>query len=305
MTFKSKELQTLVAFQEALTARGRDYASVRDNQTAALLLDLRNASESGLLKKVVKDWGLLFSLWKVADAYLESVGERRKQMRELLKHLFFWADYSSERRKLPSNLNVLQNLFHHEGGLASATQRCRQAEALAARLVIALEKVTRELGLYSIVVKTSLRPSIRGMIKECDVALEEAEYLVLNAKRAKHWLFRMGYDEDDVSKAVGVTAKLANTLQKALNCLRDAVRMFRPTDAYRARHIIRASEAALLEVIPHPEPEPAYTPMTIMLFDAALYVSRLLIGFWLIPLVLALDSHLRSKEREAAQALAN
>ena len=84
MTFESKELQSLPAFQEALSARGRDFVSVRDNEPASLLLDLSNASVPGLLKSVVKDWGLLFSLWKAADAYLESAGERRQDRKSVV-----------------------------------------------------------------------------------------------------------------------------------------------------------------------------------------------------------------------------
>lgn len=299
-TFESRELRSLDAFQAALLARGQDYALVYRTDPAALLLDLSNASEHGLLRAVVNNWGVLFSLWKASDAYVESVGQRRKQLRELLKHLFFWADYHPGRREWPSNLTVRQNLLYREGGVTHVQQHVKRAETLAVRLALTLEKVTRELRIYSRTAKLAVRPTVQRVIKECEMALKEAEYLGRNPRRPKRPRGSKTPDMDDAHRADNVSVRLASTTEWALSFLKDAARMIKPVEAYRARYVIRECEATLMEILPEPVQEPFYVPVSTMLFDAALYGGRLFIGFWLIPLVLASNGQARIKVRQTA-----
>jgi hypothetical protein len=93
-----------------------------------------------------------------------------------------------------------------------------------------------------------------------------------------------------------------HTIERTLSILHDARYRIGPLDAHRARHVIRHSEAVLLEALPEIEHEPTYSPATIMAFDVSLYVSRLVIGFWLLPLVLTTHGLLRPKAEAPASS---
>jgi hypothetical protein len=293
MTFESKDLQTLGAFRHALSAQGKDYAKIRFEQPAVLLLDLANASEPRLLRTLVDDWGLVFCLWKASDAYVASAGKRRRELRQLLEHLFFWAQGGKGIREWPAKLKARQTLFDLEGGMMAERTRGERADTLALRLAIALKKITRELQIYSICAKTSVRDSIGAVVKKCEACLEEVEKL----DRTQSSFISDRRDAAFARKADIITAELADTITWALGYLREAKWVVRPAEAYRARRVIRESEAVLLDVLPETPPKSFYSIMRIELFDATLYGGRLLIGFWLIPLVLAMDSHARATTR--------
>ncbi len=303
LTFKTSELKSLSAFRDALAARGKDYELIRRNDAPGLLLDLSLASKPRLLRQVVEDWGVVFSLWKTADAYLEADGQRRKHLRTLLRQLFFWAGYSRSRNVWPAHLTARQILLKREDTVASAERRALRAEALAGRLAVALGKITRELRIYSIVANSSLRPSIKTILKECEACLEEADYLERTPSRVRSRFLKKKPGLDEAHKADGVTIKLAATMERALGLLRDALSRFKPVDAFRARYVIRESEDLLSEILPKPQRDPLYIPLGIMVFDSTLYVSRLIVGFWLIPLVLAIDGQKRAQARKQDDAL--
>src|ERR1700735_4745359 len=86
--FDDKELANLETLKSALSARGVDYTTIRGSEPTTLLLDLCNAGKHRLLRDVVNDWGVMYSLWKTSDAYMESSGAQRREMRQLLKYLF-------------------------------------------------------------------------------------------------------------------------------------------------------------------------------------------------------------------------
>jgi hypothetical protein len=289
LTFESSELGTLAAFKQALTSRGYDYALIQQSRTASLILDIANASESQLLKEVVDDRGLFFSLWKVSDAYLESAGERRKQFRELLKQLFFWANCSATQKQWPDHFVVRQHLFHRERTHPRLRPQC--AEALA----LSLEKVTRELRSFSVVAKVSTRESLWHVIRENEACLQEAAFLKQKTSTFERLFGRKFHDKDDAQKIDLLTLKLATTLKSAVIYLQEVVHVFKPAAACQARRIIREGETVLIEVLPKPVQIPTRVHVGIFLFDVTLYLLRLFIGFWIMPIVWLLHPRPRAE----------
>jgi hypothetical protein len=281
MVFENAELSTLATFQRSINVRGQDYALLQENRGASLLLDIANASEPRLLREVVYDGVLFRSLWKVSDAYLESTGERRKQFRELLRHLFYWANCSLTHTNWPDHLRLRQQLFNGEGLLKSRRQSRQRAEALA----LSLEKVNRELRLFYVVARQSIRPSLLRVIRESQACVEDTASLKEKPKKFEH-LFDSKLSKKNAAQEMDIlTLKLVAHLKSALAFYQKVLPVLNPADAYRARLLIKESEAALHKVLPAPEHAPTHVFVGIILFDATLYLSRLFIGFWMIPIV--------------------
>lgn len=291
--FEDKELQSLDTFKAALKARGFDYKSLQTGDPASLLLDLNNAGEQRLLRKVVNDWGVIYSLWKTSDAYVEARGERRQQMRHLLRYLFFWGHDYPGRNFWPLKVAVGLTLFRNENGRAGARRRLVRAESLVLRLASLLTKVAGELRICSEGNRTSLRETLLTVARECEAVLKEAKYFDTVPRPSRRLHTDEELQREEALRAEKLILRLVSMLERALACLDHAVYRVGPLDAHRARHLMRQAEALLLEIHPDAGPQPSYTPGTVMLFDAFLYVGRLFVGFWLIPLVLATGGHRR------------
>jgi hypothetical protein len=289
--FEGKELKTLDSFEKALAARGLDYSAIQANNPVSLLLDLNIAAEHGLLRKVVNDWGVIYSLWKTSDAYMEAKGVRRRQMRQLLKYLFFWGSDYPGVSWWPLKLAAGLSLFRRENRGTSVRQRLVRAESLALRLASVLTKITCELQLCSKGSRPSLRDTLLPVINECEAALKEARYFDVNPRPSARSHSSNELQMEEALRAEKLIVELVSTMDRALVGLEHATHRMGPLDAHRAKHVFRQSEAVLRDVLPERDHEPA----AIGLFDAFLYVSRLLVGFWLIPLVLVTHGYVRPK----------
>ena len=127
MKFNDEELANLETLKNALSARGLDYTSIRSSEPVTLLLDLCNAGKHRLLRLVVNEWGVMYSLWKASDAYMETSGAERRQMRQLLKYLFFWASQNPGEGGLPLKLVAHLGMFHRESEKKNVQRRLARA----------------------------------------------------------------------------------------------------------------------------------------------------------------------------------
>ncbi|HEX4139587.1 MAG TPA: hypothetical protein VHY09_04520 [Candidatus Methylacidiphilales bacterium] len=293
--FDQKELASIEIFKEALIERGLNYTSLRVNDPASLLLELNNAGAHRLVRKIVSDWGTVYSLWKVSDAYMEASGIRRREFRHLLKYLIFWGSDHPDRGWWPLRLSAGLSLFRREKEGDGVRQRLARAESLVVRLASALGKLTSELRIYSEGTKSPYRNILPDFVGQCEGALREAAYFGADPRPSKrvHADSELQLDEAQCAEKLIVT--LVHNMERAIDFIDDAIDRIGPLDAHRARHVVRESATLLLEVLSDTEQEPAHTRAAVMLFDICLYASRILVGFWLIPLVLAARRLLRPK----------
>ncbi len=282
MEFESKDLKTLESFKQALAARGRDYASIRANDPVSLLLDINNVGAHRLLRSVVTDLGVIFSLWKTSDAYMEAKGDRRNQLRHLLNYLFFWGHNYPGLTSWPLKLAAGLTLFRGEGAAGKPRQRLARAESFTLRLATVLTTITKELRLYTKGTQKPLRNTVLPVIKECEVILKEAEYFDIHPRPSERLHASDELQMEEAHRAEKLIVRLVNTTDRALICLEHATPRMGPLDAHRARNVFRQSEAVLQEVLPQHQ----HKPVLIGLYDSFLYVGRVLVGISLLPLVL-------------------
>jgi hypothetical protein len=298
--FDDKELANLETLKSALSARGVDYTTIRGSEPTTLLLDLCNAGKHRLLRDVVNDWGVMYSLWKTSDAYMESSGAQRRQIRELLKYLFFWAGQYPGHGWWPLKLVAHLGLFHREGEKKNVRLRLVQVEETVLRLASSLTNMTRELQICAKWSRFPLRDPVSILIGQSEAALQQAAYFNGRPRPSQREDSDTEMQREDAERAEKLIVRLVHLVERALEHLRSAIYHLGPLDAHRARHVMRQGAQVLLDLLPDLEPKPHKTPAAIMLFDAFLYTSRLVVGFGLIPLVL-LTRGLRPKNAYESQ----
>jgi hypothetical protein len=293
--FNDKELANLETLKSALAARGLDYTSIRSNEPVTLLLDLCNAGKHRLLRLVVNDWGVMYSLWKASDAYMESSGDRRRQVRQLLKYLFHWAGQYPGHGSWPLKLVAHLGMFHRQGEKKNVRLRLARAEDHLHRLTSSLANMISELRVCSTWSRFPTRDPVAILIKQTEATFEEAAYFDVRSRPSQREDSDMEMQREDAARAEKLILKLVHLMERALEHMRSAAYHLGPLDACRARHVMRQGAEVLVDLLPDIEPKPHQTPVAVMLFDGLLYTGRLVVGFGLLPLVL-LTRGLRPKD---------
>lgn len=298
--FNDEELANLETLKKALAARGLDYTSIRSSEPVTLLLDLCNAGKHRLLRLVVNDWGVMYSLWKASDAYMETSGAERRQMRQLLKYLFFWASQKPGEGGLPLKLVAHLGMFHRESEKKNVERRLARAEETLRRLAVTLAGMTAELRLCSQGSRFPLRNPIYILTRHSEAVLEQAAHFDARLRPSQREDSDTEMEREDVEHAETLVVRMVHLSERSLEHLQAAIYHLGPLDAQRARHAMKQGAQVLVDVLPELEPKSPPARAAEMVFDGLLYTGRLVVGASLLPLVL-LTRSLRPKDAYESQ----
>ncbi len=201
--------------------------------------------------------------------YIESRGDRRVQLRHLLKYLFFWGSHHPRPQLLAAQGGGGDDpapLGKRTG--AARSKRLARAESLVLRLASSLAKIAIDLRLASQGRKSALTDALLGMARDSEALLKEAEYFDVHPRPSQRKHVDEALQIEEAHRGEKLILRLVNMLEQALTCLDHAVYRLGPLDAHRARHIMRQSHALLLEIHPDSKPKSPYAPAAVTLSTA-------------------------------------